>query len=417
MRNRMAKILLLFVGLLLVGTSALVGCARGGGEEKVVVGFLGDFTGASAATCDELKKGMDDYLTIMNETNPIPGVDIDVITFDSRLDYGRVKPGYVDLKNRGSDIILDFNSMYTVQIWQDHQADKLPSFCFNNEPEVMGKDYMFSFSNDYQTEAAAIGEWLVKDWRESRGETRPISIGYVGILGLRSESQMGDVLEGQANASPDKMKLTRVAIPAGLASGFVTEINKLKNANVDVIVVNLVGPAMASFLNEARLRGYNGEFFGTTISFMGFWNLVRASISDLSAVDGVRAIHAQMLWTDETDFVDEIRASLNRFHSGAELEKLSSSTSYPSGYMFIMILAELIRDTAQTVGPENVNGEALWAAAQQIEINISGWGETFKLDEDTNIMHRYFRIIEYRHAEDNWFQVEDGGWFLPSVYG
>lgn len=415
MHKGMTKLIFLFVGLLLVGTSALAGCAEQS-EEQVVVGFLGDFTGASAATCDELMKGMDDYLTIMEETDPIPGVSIDVITFDSRLDYGRVKPGYIDLRNRGSDIILDYNSMYTVQIWQDHQADKLPSFCFNNEPEVMGQDYMFSFSNDYQTEAAAIGEWLVKDWWELRGETRPINVGYVGILGLRSESQMGDVLQSQAEASPDKMKLTRVAIPAGTSSGFVTEINKLKNANVDVVVVNLVGPAMASFMNEARLRGYDGEFFGTTISFMGFWNLVRASISDLQEVDGARAIHAQMLWTDDTTFVSEIGASLSRFHSGAEYDKLRSSTSYPSGYMFMMILAELVRHAADNVGAENVDGEALWEAAQEVEIDLQGWGEPFKLDPETNIMHRHFRIIEYREAEDAWFQAESGGWFLPSAF-
>lgn len=415
MCNGLSKIVLLLVGLLLISTSVLAGCGTAS-EGRVVVGFLGDFTGASAATCEELKKGMDDYLRVMNETEPIPGVEIRVITFDSRLEYARVKPGYLDLRNRGSDIILNYNSMYTVQIWEDHQKDKLPSFCFNNEPEVIGKDYMFSFSNDYQTEAAAIGEWLVKDWWELREETQPIHIGYIGILGLRSESQMGDVLQSQANASPDKMKLTRVAIPAGAASGFVTEINRLKNANVDVIVVNLVGPAMASFLNEARLRGYTGEFFGTTISFMGFWNLVRASMTDLAAVDGVRAIHAQMLWTDDTTFMTEISTALTSFRSGGDLERLSSSTSYPSGYMFMMILAELIRHAADKVGPENVNGEALWAAAKEIEIDIPGWGEKFKLDEETNIMHRHFRIIEYRHAQDKWFQVEEGGWFLPAIY-
>lgn len=412
MRRGVTKFFLLFAGLLLVGTSVVAGCG-GSSEEKVIVGFLGDFSGSSATTCDELKKGMDDYLKVMEEKNPIPGIQIDVITFDSRLDYGRVKSGYLDLRNRGSDIILDYNSMYTVQIWEDHGRDKLPSFCFNNEPEVLGKDYMFSFSNDYQTEAAAIGEWLVKDWWQLRGQTRPIKIGYVGLSGLRSEGQMGDVLENQAIASPDKMILTRTTIPAGTQAGFVNEINKLKGS--DVIVVNLVGPPMASFINEARLRGYTGELFGTTISFMGFWNLVRAS-TDLSGVDGARAIHAQMLWSDETTFVNEIRDSLNRFRSGAELEKLSSSTSYPSGYMFMMILAELIRHTADKVGPENVNGEAIWASAQEIEIDVPGWGEKFKVDDETNIMHRHFRIIEYRHAEDKWFEAENGGWFLPSIF-
>jgi ABC-type branched-subunit amino acid transport system substrate-binding protein len=414
MRSKLSRILLLVVGLLLVGTSALAGCGGTAAEGQVVVGFLGDFTGPSAATCDELKKGMDDYLKIMKETDPVPGVEIRVITFDSRLDYGRVKPGYLELRNRGSNIILNYNSMYTVQIWEDHQRDKLPSFCFNTMPEVMGKDYMFSFSNDYETEAESIGEWLVKDWWEIREETRPIKVGYIATLGLRSDTEFGNVLQAQANASPDKMQFTWTAVPQGQSSGFVTEINKLKGS--DVIVVNVVGPTMASFLKEARDRGYTGEYFGSTISFMGFWNLVRASITDLSSVDGARAIHAQMLWTDETSFVDEIRASLNRFHTGATLDKLSSSTSYPSGYMFMMILVELVRAAAEKVGPENVDNEALWEAAKEIEIDVPGWGEKFNLDEETNIMHRHFRIIEFRHESNDWFQVEDGGWFLPSLF-
>ncbi len=411
MKRNLAKAAgLVVLTIVMVSVPTLAGCGEAGGANTVVIGFLGDFTGPSSATCLQLQKGIADYISVMERDDPIRDVDIRVITYDSRLDYSRVKPGYVWLTVHGADIIMDYNAIYTLSLISSHQRDKIPSFCFNSMREVMGEDYMYGFSVDYQTEAEAIAEWLLQEWADS-GETRPIKIGHVGMAGMVSDTEVGGTLESLGETTyAGEMEVYREAAPTGTTT-WAAEVGRLKAC--DVIVVNVVGPSMSTFLNEAINRGYQGEFLGTTISFMGFWDLVRANIP-LNEVDGVRAIHAQMLWTDDSTFMQQLAADLESCRPG-EAAELKKGTSYPSGYLFAMILVDTIRRAAEAVGPDNVDGPALNDAMKTIDLDVDGWGEAWQCHEGTNILHRQFRVIEYRYAQDDWFQVEGGGWFLPAA--
>lgn len=406
MPGRVTKVLSAAVLILAIAVvPALAGCSGGGAEaQQVVVGFLGDFTGPSAATCKELHKGMLDYLTDMEANNPIPNTKIKLEFYDSRLDYARIKPGYVQLRSKGSQVILNYNAMYTPMLMADHQADKIPSFCFNTTPSTMGQDYMYSFSVDYDTEGHALAEWLTEQAAEFDA---PMKVGYIATAGLDSNKTMGDPIQAAANNAANNFTLNWQA-GTSTTTQWSTECNKLMGS--DVIVVNLVGPSMSTFLSQMLERGYTGKFIGTTISFMGFWSLVRQSINDLSKLDGAQAIHAQMLWTDDTDFMDTIADSVER-NRPTEAAELKKGTSYPSGHLFMMIIAEAIRLAEKTVGAENIDSVALNDALKALELDVDGWGEKWEAHAGNNIMHRTFRIIEYRAADDEWYQSEP--WFLP----
>ncbi len=414
MPRRAAKVIgLIFMALTLVALPVVVGCGDDAdADARVTIGFLGDFTGPGAETCIRVDKGMRDFLRHAKEHDPIPGVDLRVITYDSRLEYSRVVPGYLWLKGQGSDIILNFNAMYTPMLVDNHQRDGLASFCFNAMQSTMGEDYMYSFSVDYITEGEASIEWLVRDWEEN-GEDRPMKLGYVGLRGMVSDTEIGNVMKNLAETTyKGQVEFNWQSAPLGTTT-WSNEINRLRGS--DVIFLNLVGPSLASFLNEAVARGYEGGYLGSTISLMGFWSLVRGSVP-LDKIDGIRAIHAQMLWTDGTEFMDDVEHCLQTYRAPAEAANLKMCTSYPSGYLFAWMLYETVKLAADKVGPENVDSEALNQALQELEMDVDGWGEPWKACEDTNVMHRTYRIIEYVHDQDDWFEVDGGGWFLPENF-
>ena len=76
---------------------------------------------------------------------------------------------------------------------------------------------------------------------------------------------------------PDKFEWLGVeAVPIG-ATGFAAEISRIRNA--DFIFTTPVGAMLATFIREARDRGYKGAFVSGANQFPGYWPLVRGAVA------------------------------------------------------------------------------------------------------------------------------------------
>ena len=105
-RKLTKMVVLVLLGVLLATVPGLVGCAKEGVRKEIVIGFMGDFTGPAAATCGELYKGITDYFRMVEEDDPILGVKVKIITYDTRMDYSRAPMGYEWLKGKGAEYSL-----------------------------------------------------------------------------------------------------------------------------------------------------------------------------------------------------------------------------------------------------------------------------------------------------------------------
>jgi ABC-type branched-subunit amino acid transport system substrate-binding protein len=407
MGGKLVRIVVLVLLAVLIATlSGLVGCAGGKEEaQEVIIGFIGDFTGPAAATCAEQYKGMTDYFHMIEEDDPIPGVEVKIITYDTRMDYARVPGGYVWLKGKGTDIFFNFNPVMQEILLAQHQADKIPSFTYASTPAIVGQEWIFSFSIHYPWEAEAIMEWILEDW-EGR-PAGPPKVGHIGVSGYVSTEQVTQKLEELHALNPDSFELKEEAAPPG-TTAWAAEISRLKDC--DIIIVNLLGPQTASFLREAIDRGYGGTFLGTSIAFLGFWDLVKAAVPNMENLDGALALQTQLIVTDDVPFMDLVQANLQRFRPG-EAETLGRGTSYLAAQAAGLVLADTIKRAVAEVGADNVDAVALNDALKSIDITVEGYGEALKCHGGSNILHRMVRVIEYRAAEDDWYEITD--WFLP----
>ncbi|MCX5998481.1 MAG: ABC transporter substrate-binding protein [Chloroflexi bacterium] len=106
--RKLAKMLFLpLLGVLLAVLPCIVGCGGGAttGESVVTLGFLGDLTGAGSAAVSEVLYGFQDYLKMVEENGLLPEGKIDLTTYDTKSDSGRVLPGYVWLHGQGAQVV------------------------------------------------------------------------------------------------------------------------------------------------------------------------------------------------------------------------------------------------------------------------------------------------------------------------
>ena len=413
MDTKLVKMVGLVLLTVLAGlTPVLGGCGGGEGEKTtgITIGFLADFTGPSALTSAELHKGWTDYMKMVEADNPIPGAKTKLVTYDTRLDYSRVVPGYIWLKAQGAKLIWDYSPIFHAMLKDKHLTDKIPSYTFVGDPQTLNVDWMYSFSVTYPMEAEAIIEWILQDW-DSRQQGRAIKVGYIGFSGYQSAVQMSEVFNSVHSQNPQRFTYKEVTSPIG-STAFATEITQLKDC--DIIIVNVLGPSMASFLRESRERGYTGRYLGSSLGFMGFWDLVRNAVPDMTKMDGALAMHSQMLWTDQSAFMAQLTQSLQRFRSADEAAQLRKGTSWPTGYITGMILADVVRRAVAAVGAENVDSAAINDALKGIDMTVDGWGESWKFRDDSNILYRMFRAIQYKALDDEWHDLS--GWFMAPAF-
>ena len=108
MDRRFVKVVgVILAAVLLLTMSGLASC--GGTDEseghEIRIGILTDFTGPAAFAARQATNAIIDYFRLLEETDPIPGVKVKIITYDTRSDFSRVVPGYLWLKGQGAVLV------------------------------------------------------------------------------------------------------------------------------------------------------------------------------------------------------------------------------------------------------------------------------------------------------------------------
>lgn len=177
----------------------------------------------------------------------------------------------------------------------------------------------------------------------------------------------------------------------------------------DAIFLSAVGTSAATFVKEARERGYNGLMVGATISILGVWKMV-TSLTNPAQLDGLLVPHFYPLFTDDSAYSDQLNQMIEKYRS-SEAASLKKGTTWMSGWMTGQVLVDTIRLAAGKVGAENVDGSAINDAFKELNIEIPGMPNITLANSGTHhVLLPYCRMIEYNAAEDDWFAATD--WFI-----
>jgi len=411
MSKRLAKLLALVLSVaLLLSVPGLVGCG-GEGEvsatNKIKIGWLWDFTGRASLGVTQMYQGLVDYLRMTAEENPVPGAEIEMLTFDTKSDAARVPEGYVWLKGRGA-VMLSAAPQDTELLKPRAVADNLPFYSTSTMQAMIAEgDWLVNMYGSPDAQLDIITQYIKDNWPSY--PTKP-KIGIVSLIGIPFYTAQRDYLEKVMAANPDKFEYVGAQMAPTTTTVWAVEINKLKAC--DYIIVVLSGSPLASFITESRQRGYTGEFVGLQEGLIGYWSLIKATVS-LQVLDGALCTSYWQWWNDSGSFVDEVKEYVQKYHSAADAEKIMLTSGPFTGWIYGMMLVDSLRRAAAAVGAENVTGDDLFQALKETKMTVQGFKYAWEITPNVNCLLRGVKMMQFSAAQGNFVTISD--YVIPSL--
>jgi hypothetical protein len=162
---------------------------------------------------------------------------------------------------------------------------------------------------------------------------------------------------------------------------------------------------LASFIKEARDRGYERAIVGGFESFPGFWELVKAAGGSLH-----NCYYPGYVRWDDPAYINLIKEHAQRYRGG-KAEALVNGTGYTSGWADGIVMADAIRRAVEAVGAEKVDGSAIRNAVATTNLTVEGYGNPWRFDENINFACQTQIIFEWNTAEERWESI--GDWITP----
>lgn len=397
-----------FLVMLLVSATGLTACGGGSATEEdneVIFGVLADFTGRAAVGTTETYNAFKDYLRMAEEKELLPEASIKVLTYDTRGDFSRVMPGYVWLTSRGAQILGAFNP---------GDIELLRSRVEEEEIPVLGTPAMFSildcdwFAFAYgpvDSELEALLQWIVDNWDSY--PTRP-KIGFVGLTGITFYETQLAMVEKFCAAHPDEVDWVGAEMAPTTTTNWAGEIGKLSGC--DYIIPVMSGPSLASFIKEARSRGYTNKFAGSLENVVGFWPLVRDAVPPAD-LDGLVVAGYYPWYTDDVGFIREVKEYTEKYRPD-QADLLMTGTSPMVGWTWGNALVAAVKGAMEEVGVENIDSLALREALFNLDLELDGFGNRWKMREGVHCLGQTVRMYEYDADAEAWTAISD--WYQPA---
>jgi len=411
--KKLAILLVIFFSVTLVP-----GCSNDSEEEKVTIipaptatqqpvvftiGNLSDITGASSNAIANINIAMDDFIEYYNENNLIPGVRLNVITYDGQVNPTLDIPGYEWLIERGADLIFSPIPATPTTLKPRVDKDKVVLFALSaTEQGFLPPGYVFNLGVDSRHEAYTIMKWIAdNDWDYTTNG--PAKIGGAAWSESYSDELLA-AIEDYCAVHPDQFEwvggyLTHFSL------NWQAEVEALKDC--DYVYPGIV---MNSFVKQYREAGYTkATFIGSDTQAAFFAAIDAAELWD--EIDGMLFLKTPRWWNEEGEMINLVKQLLHENHPNQANEIIRSGNGYlVMNQLYPMF--SIIADAAEAVGPQNIDSQALYDAATSFTLTIDG-AQRFSFGEDKRRMIDMYGVYEARGAEKDIFRLHDE-WY-PTV--
>lgn len=338
------------------------------GENLFIIGNHTDLTGVSSQATGMINMALNDMKDYFNEANLIPGVKLDVISYDGQYDPSRDLPGYEWLLERGADAIFSPVAATAITLKPRLRGDGVVMFTVAPPPEaIYPPDWVFATGQTLIDYAIyTLLSWLPENDPDfPRG--RPARIGAAFWNEAYGEACLRSA-QAYAEAHPEQYEWV-----SGHLTNFTYTWGPEAAALKDCDYVMPPVP-MTNFVKEYRESGYTGKFLGTDaqaaflglLDDAGLWN----------EADGMLLIRVARWWNDEGEVIDLSKRLLHDKH-GANAERIiRSGNGYLSTQQMSVIFA-LLDHTVNLVGAENLSSPAIFEAAQSFSMTLDGCPHSF----------------------------------------
>lgn len=364
----------------------------------VTIGNHTDKTGVAANAMQYIDMALKDTVDYYNENNIIPGVELRLVEYDGQADPSRDLPGYEWLRERGADVITAWFPAVAMTLRSTIEEDGVPLFGTIVRREVLNPPgHLFLTSSLLEDTAWTMIKWIMEnDWDyRTNGPAR--------VGGVCWETDDCDVyfeaFRRYEELHPEQIEFVSGHVTPVSTFQYGIEVEALKDCDY-VWVPNIMG----NFAREYRQAGGRAKLMGCD-NQLAFWRMIN-DMQIWEEIDGALFISMTRWWNDPDEMIDFTNQLLEEKHSGSAEEIRGAGKAYISVGNAVMIL-DIVKSAAETVGPENVNSQAIYEAAQSFSMTVDGL-ERFSFSETKRTVPNYLTI--YRADADAQNIVRAADW-------
>ncbi len=365
------------------------------GPVVIKIGNLTDASGVASVPLSYMDLSVKDMIDYYNAENTIPGVKLELLSFDTQYNTVRFIPGYEWLRDEGCDLI--WNPLPPGVPELQDRADE-DEFCIfsataNVEPEELDSSYVFCLAVTPKYEAYTFLDWIAKNDPDFP-QGRPAKIG--GAAWKEDYSNIWfEAAEEYCNANPDKYEWVE---------GYLTEVKFSWDAEIhglkDCDYIYIPTPPQV-FIKQYRQAGYKAKFLGSEVH-VAFNGMVDRNDA-WQDIDGMLLILSGAWYNEENDWLVELINTLLEEKNYSE-EKISdiltNGTAYRTAFRIYMI-CDIIRQTVERVGAENFSTEALVETAKSWSFTYENIEEFSNFTETKRFSQNYYAIYEFSVDQSN----------------
>ena len=398
---------------LVVAISLLNACGGDGSSGKdetsrqtdvvITIGYFSDMTGPSSSALELVTMALEDAVDRYNEQEFIPGVNLELVSYDSMFDPARTIPGYEWLRSKGADLILTAVPATPAILGPRAASDDVVVFTLTATiEEITPPANVFNMGTIPQYEAYTLLKWIAEnDWDYwAKG---PAKIGGAAWNEPYSNAFI-EGMEDYAVAHPDQFEWVKGCF-TNFSFVWGPEVEALKDCDY----VSLPTPP-TTFVKEYRSAGHDAKFINsiTNSAFMGL--IDQADLWD--EMDGSLFLYAGMWWNQTGEEIDWVRELLYANHPDDAEEIIRKGSGY-IGIGSLTKVLEIIGNAAQEVGPENFNSDALYQAAESY-IDYKEGLEIASFSEEKRYAVNYYTMYEISASEKDLVLI-DTEWYRQST--
>jgi len=396
--------------LTILALTATLGLSCGGnGGQTVVIGNLTDLSGVGASALEPMTWALEDMVKEINEEEPVPGVQFEVMNFDTAFDTARFVPGYQRLKDRGAKVIISVFSDATEALMPLAERDKVPVLGMATTlPMIEDPGWVFAFSVPGRWSIMLMLDWIAEQWEaegkyDTVGKPTLASTGWDDGWGREQEEGARDYCA----AFPDKFEYVSGNLAPVGTTEWVAEVKALKN--VDYVSLCGTGALQpATFIKQYRDAGGTGTFISTEspTAYLGYI----VDYCGWDAVDGSLNTQGWGWWhLDPTEYPDckYVKDVVYKHHEQSVADDLvHAGMGYLGGGAMQKFALDILVEAVRQAGFEDFDGQAYYDTAVQYMVDWSGSQRGFT--ETRRYVTDEMVVLRWDAAEENLILASDG---------
>jgi len=418
MIHRPFQPVIIMLAIMLLALQMLVAC-NGGGDDKeptvptdtpstqptveppgkvtITIGNHTDKSGVAANAMQYIDMALKDVVEYYNEKNLIPGVEVKVVEYDGQADPSKDIPGYEWLKQKGADLIVVWFPWTLTTLRFNVEEDSIPMF-----GTIVRTDVLYPPGYLFITGALVEGTaWTMVKWVAENGWDYQAK-GPAKIGGACWDTDDGDIyfdaFKRYAELHPEQIEWVSGHIAPTGTYTWSPEVQALKDC--DYV---WVPSQMGNFVREYRQAGYTAKFLGSS-PHLAFWGLIM-DMRLWDEVDGSLFFVETEWWDEEGEVPDFINQLLREKHPDSYERIIRAGKSYSAAINVVLIM-EIIKSATEAVGPQNLDSQAIYEAAQSFTLTFDGlqrhsYSETKRASLDR------IAVYEVRGSEENIVRISD----------